>query len=50
MVFSQDTMGVADRRDLLEISGSVGRAQFWELWKGMFSQHLGLKMNLNELR
>ena len=33
MVFSQDTMGVVDRRDLLEISGSVGGTQFWMvLW------------------
>ncbi len=35
MVFSQDTMGVADRRDLLEISGSVGRAQFFGSVEGL---------------
>ena len=41
MVFSQDTMGVVDRRDLLEISGSVRRTQFWMvLWiRDLSSDH-----------
>ena len=41
VVFSQDTMGVVDRRDLLEISGSVGGTQFWMvLWiRDLSSDH-----------